>query len=59
MSNGKDDPSSSRAGIPAAKRLNLHISSEMHRRIKVEAASRDQSITEMVLDIMSANLPER
>ena len=59
MAKGADDPSSGSAGIPAVKRLNLHIPSEMHRRIKVEAASRDQSITEMVLDIMSANLPER
>ena len=46
MAKGADDPSSSSAGIPAAKRLNLHISSEMYRRIKVEAPSRDQSITE-------------
>ena len=59
MSNENDDPASISAGIPAVKRLNLHIPSEMHRRIKVEAASRDQSITEMVLDIMSANLPKR
>ena len=46
MTKGTDDPSSSSAGIPPVKRLNLHIPSEMHRRIKVEAASRDQSMTE-------------
>ena len=46
MAKGTDDPSSGSAGMPAAKRLNLHISSEMYRRIKVEAASRDHSITE-------------
>ena len=59
MARATDDPSSHITGIPAVKRLNVQISSELHRRIKVEAAARDQSITEMVSAIVSAGLPRR
>ena len=59
MTRATDDPFSNRTGIPAVKRLNVQIPSELHRRLKVEAAAREQSITEMVSAIVSASLPMR
>ena len=40
MTRATDDPFSNRTGIPAVKRLNVQIPSELYRRIKVEAAAR-------------------
>ena len=37
-----------RAGVAPLKRLNLHISQDLHRRIKQHAAAIDSSMTEYV-----------
>ena len=58
-SNGNDDPSSIGAGIPAMKRLNLHITPDLHRRIKLHATAQDRSMTEMVVAIVRENLDKR
>ena len=59
MTRATDGPFNHRTEIPVLKRLNVQIPSELHRRLKVEAAAREQSITEMVSAIVSASLRMR
>lgn len=47
-----------RAAEEPTKRLNANVPESLHRRVKLEATRRGVTITDLLVDLLEANLPE-